>query len=127
MDKHLTKHRTDPTIKAAIIAGSNAWLDGCPNTHQYDPQHNIGWEEFHYGFIAAEWQHKQEEYYRYETFDRNYNREDRDTVDATANKTEEQNDDKHQEYICIDVKDKKKEKHKVNTGAIWSLKLIEFL
>ena len=48
-------------------------------------------------------------------------------MDAKATTKEEQDDDTNQEYIYIDVKDKKKEKHKVNTGEIWSLKLIEFL
>jgi hypothetical protein len=58
------KYDTSPTVESAILSGTTYWLDNRPNTHNIDPQSNIGWEAFHYGFIAQEWQNLQDDHYR---------------------------------------------------------------
>jgi hypothetical protein len=61
--RHLKKYDTAPKLKVAILAGCTTWLDAKPNTHYYNPQASIGWEAFHYGYLAAEWQHEQAAHY----------------------------------------------------------------
>jgi hypothetical protein len=110
--KHLKKYDTAPSLKVAILAGCTTWINAKPNKHTYDPQAAIGWEAFHYGFIAAEWQHKQAEHYR--------------THKPTTDEQEIESDEEH--AIEIEIEDDKPRKKKiVRTGPVWSAKLIEFL
>jgi hypothetical protein len=101
-----------PRLKVAILAGSTSWLDAKPNNHPYNPQAHIGWDAFHYGFIAAEWQHEQAEYYR----------------TKSNNSTDPNSSEDDETIIEIDQDEVTPKKKKiVKTGTVWSSKLIEFL
>jgi hypothetical protein len=100
-----------PSLKVAILAGSTSWIDAKPNKHPYDPQAAIGWEAFHYGFLAADWQHAQAEYYR-----------------TRKMQTIEESSDDESTTIAINIDEEKPKKRKIiKTGPVWSAKLIEFL
>jgi hypothetical protein len=131
----LQKYDTDPSLEAAILDGITTWLDNKPNTHKYDPQAAIGWEQFHYGYIAQAWQTQQEEYYKTQSA-------------KTRSKQQHQADHRQANTIFemaipqqITAKDssalqgnanksdptttKKKQKKIVKTGPVWAAKLIE--
>jgi hypothetical protein len=55
----LTNHNTDEQVKDGLVAGLDAWVDGCKNTHPIDPQKEIGWEQCFMGFLADDWGHRQ--------------------------------------------------------------------
>ena len=62
LDKFLLKQNTDPNITEDIKEGLDAWLNERQNNCTKDLQQHIGWESFFYGYIAAKWGHKQQEY-----------------------------------------------------------------
>jgi hypothetical protein len=126
------KYDTSPVVENAILDGSTTWLDNKPNHNTTDPQAKIGWEAFHYGFIAREWQTMQELHYQQNknnrentttskphiipTFDMHFPTPE--NTDQTPNPSDQQPKE--------DGKQKKKKKI-VKTGPVWASKLIELI
>jgi hypothetical protein len=61
--KLLSKNKTETKVQDALVAGLDAWLDQRQNTHKWDPQKDIGWQQCFLGFISDEWGQKQQEHY----------------------------------------------------------------
>ena len=62
LSKELVKLDTDPRIAEEIKEGLDSWLHTRPSTGHWAIQERIGWEPFFYGYMAAEWGHKQAAY-----------------------------------------------------------------
>ena len=62
LGRHLKKTRTNPTVRDGLMEGIDSWLTQRKNVHPLKYQEDIGWEQFLYGFLDAEWRHKQAEY-----------------------------------------------------------------
>jgi len=64
LEEHLRKAKTDPLVRTALIRGADRWLEKDQNHTSSNIQEDIGWECFMYGYIAAEWGHRQELFLR---------------------------------------------------------------
>jgi hypothetical protein len=112
-------YKTAPTIEQAILAGTTTWLNAKENTHHYNPQAAIGWELFHYGFLAAEWQHTQEQHYQELQLKKTQQQQTIVPPDPSLSTSPD--------TIDLTKTGKQKKKKIVLTGPVWASKLIETL